>query len=598
MAFCLRHFEMFLVLTLMSLVVQTTATGQSEVWFISYSASCREDINNNPCDPKFTFCLGRPGTPSLSPSACVYGLTGQGGHYQDQNYINFENQGSIRGLSNPWILSTPKFYDTSVMLVVKIVDDDTFWDDDLQTLSQTVWPTVAATKELAQWSSQTMSSGGYTIQFRIRLYCDTYYYTRSCDVYCKAQDTSTGHYTCQDGTGKKMCLPGWTGANCNEDIDECQQGFCKRGVCTNLPGDVRCDCPEHYTGKDCSILMNPCLSTSCLNGGTCYAHPTEYTYLCRCPAGWEGDHCETRKNPCNSQPCLNGGLCNSDPTRITFTCTCLESYTGMLCENVIITTTPLKTTPLTTSTTTPLSSSTTTPQETTTTVTTTPDTTTPDTTTPEDIFEETTMPETTTLETTTNLPTIVSTTHMDSTSVGSLSEQHYSTKQSEFSVWVIALIVIGGLIAILLVVLLLCFIRRRSKQRQNDTLTEVPPPVPPLSLLSPFHVKAGVYTHTFDETKPPKLPSRITSSTPTLQVPSLQAKPVRAEANHYTTLNDIASQNRYNEEKIYEEIDKSKDDSSTISKCSSFSSLSEDDLPHDPTDPKHVRLSTFDDTDI
>ena len=44
--------------------------------------------------------------------------------------------------------------------------------------------------------------------------CRDNYFREDCSVYCKANNDSLGHYTCDSATGKKICMEGWEGANC------------------------------------------------------------------------------------------------------------------------------------------------------------------------------------------------------------------------------------------------------------------------------------------------------------------------------------------------------------------------------------------------
>ncbi|CAG5115931.1 unnamed protein product [Candidula unifasciata] len=267
-------------------------TGHIDVHFLEYSDTCWEDLNTNRCDPMFTFCLSTPQKGRLKVDNCNYDSTAQSADvFGNTNYINTEHLTSIGGLKNPWSVQVQKFIEPSVMLVVQVIDADYIDDDHMQTFAKTLTETVWPDKEHSIWENRIMSQNSHTIKFKVRMYCDPYYYTSACDKYCKPDDSSSGHFTC-DANGDKICMPGWQGSQCTEDTDECALGFCVRGTCKNTPGDYSCDCPEHYTGKNCSYLKNPCQEQPCLNGGTCFAHATEHVYICQCMPNWEGINCQ------------------------------------------------------------------------------------------------------------------------------------------------------------------------------------------------------------------------------------------------------------------------------------------------------------------
>ncbi|KAJ7371060.1 hypothetical protein OS493_028223 [Desmophyllum pertusum] len=53
---------------------------------------------------------------------------------------------------------------------------------------------------------------------------------------------------------------------------------------------------------------NTCLSSSCLNGGTCVTSGSGQ-HSCHCAVGYTGGSCSVNINECAAYPCRNNGTC-------------------------------------------------------------------------------------------------------------------------------------------------------------------------------------------------------------------------------------------------------------------------------------------------
>ncbi len=140
---------------------------------------------------------------------------------------------------------------------------------------------------------------------------------------------------CADGVNSFTCDcsgTGFTGATCETDIDECASNPCQNGgTCSNTNGDYECTCVAGWEGKNCDVNIDECASNPCQNDGVCTDGVNGYT--CTCAAGYSGDSCEVNIDDCAESPCQNGGTCVDGVN--TYTCTCAAGYEGNNCETNI-----------------------------------------------------------------------------------------------------------------------------------------------------------------------------------------------------------------------------------------------------------------------
>ena len=127
------------------------------------------------------------------------------------------------------------------------------------------------------------------------------------------------------------CQIGFTGTNCEIRINECVSNPCgENGNCYDLeqkPGQFQCSCLHGFEGELCNQARNPCQSWPCQNNGFCNII-TSLIFTCECPPEFYGPLCQYEKDFCESDPCLNKGICLGRKGE----CLCMKGFTGRSCE--------------------------------------------------------------------------------------------------------------------------------------------------------------------------------------------------------------------------------------------------------------------------
>lgn len=156
-----------------------------------------------------------------------------------------------------------------------------------------------------------------------------------------------------------------SGQYCAEDVNEClmQPNACHNGgTCFNTNGGHTCVCVNGWTGNDCSENIDDCATAVCFHGATC--HDRVASFFCECPVGKTGmfflqTHSILHMRPfypqfhhfgselfwflnagllchlddaCVSNPCNEGAVCDTNPLNGRAICTCPAGFVGGACN--------------------------------------------------------------------------------------------------------------------------------------------------------------------------------------------------------------------------------------------------------------------------
>ncbi|XP_061915606.1 protein eyes shut homolog [Entelurus aequoreus] len=94
-----------------------------------------------------------------------------------------------------------------------------------------------------------------------------------------SQPQSPPQYKCR-------CANGFTGAQCQTEINECHSNPCRHnGTCFDSVGHYRCQCPTGFLGQNCEVDIDACQlsNNTCPPKTECLDLSHGLTYTCRVP---------------------------------------------------------------------------------------------------------------------------------------------------------------------------------------------------------------------------------------------------------------------------------------------------------------------------
>jgi hypothetical protein len=84
------------------------------------------------------------------------------------------------------------------------------------------------------------------------------------------------------------------------EIDDlCDPNPCEHGVCLEEVNDYTCQCEKGWTGANCDQSIDDCTPDPCVNGTCVDGHDS---YTCHCEAGWFGVNCDKDSDNCPNDP--------------------------------------------------------------------------------------------------------------------------------------------------------------------------------------------------------------------------------------------------------------------------------------------------------
>ncbi|XP_028985902.1 von Willebrand factor D and EGF domain-containing protein [Betta splendens] len=182
---------------------------------------------------------------------------------------------------------------------------------------------------LLTWTATAERSDAHTFHFTVTDDCNAQteaslqVQVRSCDCLNGASCVTDVTFPAGSGEYLCVCVDGFRGRRCEQDIDDCKPNPCRLGRCVDRPNSFSCICPAGTTGRTCREDLDECAARPCFPGALC--SNTLGSFSCgACPHGYSGDglNCTLKavanppprlkppgSSPCSRRPCYPGVQC-------------------------------------------------------------------------------------------------------------------------------------------------------------------------------------------------------------------------------------------------------------------------------------------------